>query len=149
AALAAGADGFIADLPDGYATVVGERGLTLSGGQRQRIALARAIVTDPRILILDDATSSVDAATEEAIHATLRELMAGRTTFPTPRRPPRPRLARGIVVAAAGGGAGAAPPADLMPGGGISRPLRAGPGGGAEGPDNTPPVPAPVVAANG
>ena len=62
-------------LPDGYDTVVGERGLTLSGGQRQRIAIARAVLTDPRILVLDDATSSIDARTEEQIHATLREIM--------------------------------------------------------------------------
>src|SRR3954447_13939639 len=72
---------FIAGLPDGYDTVVGERGLTVSGGQRQRLAIARAIVADPRILILDDATSSVDASTEAQIKAALRELMRGRTTF--------------------------------------------------------------------
>ena len=72
AARAAEADGFIMELPKGYDTVVGERGLTLSGGQRQRIALARALLTDPRVLILDDATSSIDSQTEEEIHATLR-----------------------------------------------------------------------------
>ena len=64
-------------LPDGYDTLVGERGLTLSGGQRQRIAIARALLTDPRILILDDATACVDAATEREIKRALREVMAG------------------------------------------------------------------------
>ena len=81
AARRAQADEFIRDLPAGYDTVVGERGLTLSGGQRQRVAIARALLADPRILILDDATSSVDATTEAAIKAGLREAMAGRTTF--------------------------------------------------------------------
>jgi len=69
------------DLPDGLDTFVGERGLTLSGGQRQRVAIARALIAEPRILILDDATSSVDASTENRIKAALREVMEGRTTF--------------------------------------------------------------------
>jgi ATP-binding cassette subfamily B protein len=98
AARVAEADGFIRALPDGYGTVVGERGLTLSGGQRQRIALARAIITDPRILILDDATSSIDAATEEEIHATLRQVMAGRTTLLVAHRRSTLRLADRIVL---------------------------------------------------
>lgn len=102
AARAAGADGFVADLPEGYETVVGERGLTLSGGQRQRLALARAILTDPRILVLDDATSAVDAATEEAIHATLRSLMDDRTTILIAHRRSTLRLADRIVVLDAG-----------------------------------------------
>ena len=72
AARAAQADGFIAELPDGYDTKVGEHGLTLSGGQRQRVALARAILTDPRLLVLDDATSAVDARVEHEIHEALR-----------------------------------------------------------------------------
>jgi ATP-binding cassette subfamily B protein len=98
AARAAGADRFITELPDGYDTEVGERGLTLSGGQRQRIALARAIITDPRILVLDDATSAVDATTEEAIHDTLRELMVDRTTILIAHRRSTLRLAQRIIV---------------------------------------------------
>jgi ATP-binding cassette subfamily B protein len=81
AARRAQAHDFIAALPDGYDTRVGERGLTLSGGQRQRVAIARALLADPRILILDDATSAVDASTEQQIKEALREVMAGRTTF--------------------------------------------------------------------
>ncbi|MER6910727.1 ABC transporter ATP-binding protein [Streptomyces sp. NPDC000594] len=81
AARAAQADRFIAELPHGYDTEVGEQGLTLSGGQRQRIALARAILTDPRLLLLDDATSAVDARVEHEIHEALRSVMRGRTTL--------------------------------------------------------------------
>ena len=81
AARAAQADGFISELPEGYDTLVGERGLTLSGGQRQRVAIARALLANPRVLILDDATSSVDASTEQEIKLALREVMEGRTTF--------------------------------------------------------------------
>lgn len=81
AARAAQAEGFIEALPAGYDTKVGEQGLTLSGGQRQRIALARAILTDPRLLLLDDATSAVDARVEHEIHEALRGVMAGRTTL--------------------------------------------------------------------
>jgi ATP-binding cassette subfamily B protein len=72
AAQIAQAHDFIAELPSGYDTMVGERGLTLSGGQRQRIGLARAILADPRILILDDATSAIDAKVEQAVHDALR-----------------------------------------------------------------------------
>ncbi|MFJ9029396.1 ABC transporter ATP-binding protein [Streptomyces sp. NPDC102274] len=78
---AAQAHGFISELPGGYDTKVGEQGLTLSGGQRQRIALARAILTDPRLLVLDAATSAVDARVEHEIHDALRAVMAGRTTL--------------------------------------------------------------------
>ncbi len=98
AARAAEAHGFIMSLPDGYDTVVGERGLTLSGGQRQRVALARALITDPKVLILDDATSSVDSRIEEEIHATLRRLMQGRTTLLVAHRRSTLRLANRIVV---------------------------------------------------
>ncbi len=98
AAVAAEADVFIRALPYGYDTVVGERGLTLSGGQRQRVALARALLTDPAALVLDDATSSIDAKTEEEIHDTLRHLMAGRTTILVAHRRSTLRLADRIVV---------------------------------------------------
>jgi ABC-type multidrug transport system fused ATPase/permease subunit len=98
AAKRAQAHGFISRLPDGYDTVVGERGLTLSGGQRQRVAIARALLAEPRILILDDATSSVDARTESQIKAGLREAMKGRTTFIVAHRLSTISLADEIVV---------------------------------------------------
>jgi ATP-binding cassette subfamily B protein len=89
---------FIADLPDGYDTVVGERGITLSGGQRQRIAIARALIMNPRILILDDATASVDATTEAKIRLGLREAMRGRTTLIIAHRLSTLALADELVV---------------------------------------------------
>jgi len=98
AARRAQAEEFIDRLPDGYETMVGERGLTLSGGQRQRIAIARALVADPRILILDDATSSVDATTEAKIRDGLAEAMAGRTTFVVAHRLSTISLADEVVV---------------------------------------------------
>jgi ATP-binding cassette subfamily B protein len=98
AAAAAQAADFIEELPHGYDTRIGERGLTLSGGQRQRIAIARAILADPRILILDDATSSVDASTEMEIKAALRELLSDRTTFVIAHRLSTIALADRIVV---------------------------------------------------
>jgi len=98
AAQRAQADGFVGELPGGYETLVGERGMTLSGGQRQRLAIARALLADPRILILDDATSSVDATTEAAIKAGLREAMAGRTTFVIAHRLSTVSLADEVVV---------------------------------------------------
>src|SRR5918995_2783928 len=98
AARRAQAHEFITRLPDGYETVVGERGLTLSGGQRQRVAIARALLAEPRILILDDATSSVDARTEAQIKAGLREAMEGRTTFIVAHRLSTISLADEIVV---------------------------------------------------
>jgi ABC-type multidrug transport system fused ATPase/permease subunit len=98
AAKRAQAHDFITKLPDSYDTVIGERGLTLSGGQRQRIAIARALVAEPRILILDDATSSVDARTEAQIKEGLREAMEGRTTFIVAHRLSTISLADEIVV---------------------------------------------------
>jgi len=98
AAAAAQADGFIGRLPKGYDTRIGERGLTLSGGQRQRIAIARAILADPRILILDDATSSVDASTEQKIKRALSEVLSDRTTFIIAHRLSTIALADRIVV---------------------------------------------------
>jgi ATP-binding cassette subfamily B protein len=98
AARRAQADAFIRELPEGYETRVGERGLTLSGGQRQRVAIARALLADPRILILDDATSSVDATTEAEIKKGLQEAMAGRTTFIIAHRLSTISLADEIVV---------------------------------------------------
>ncbi|GAA2556691.1 ABC transporter ATP-binding protein [Pseudonocardia hydrocarbonoxydans] len=102
AARAAQVHEFVDRLPDGYDTMVGERGLTLSGGQRQRIALARAVLTDPRVLLLDDATSAVDSATEAAIHDTLRTLTAGRTTLLVAHRRSTLALADRIAVLDAG-----------------------------------------------
>jgi len=81
AATAAQAHGFISDLPEGYDTVVGERGMTLSGGQRQRIAIARTLLANPPILVLDDATSAIDVSVESAIHLALDTLLEGRTTL--------------------------------------------------------------------
>jgi len=98
AAERAQAAGFVGELPKGYDTLVGERGLTLSGGQRQRLAIARALLADPRILILDDATSSVDATTEQAIKRALAEVMEGRTTFVIAHRLSTIALADDIVV---------------------------------------------------
>ena len=102
AARAAQAHEFIARLPLGYDTVVGEQGLTLSGGQRQRVALARALVTDPRLLVLDDATSAIDPRLEAEIHAALRAVMRGRTTLIIAHRRSTLNLADRIVVLDAG-----------------------------------------------
>ncbi len=98
AARRAQADEFIAELPEGYDTLIGERGLTLSGGQRQRLAIARALLADPRVLILDDATSSVDASTEQEIKGALVEAMRGRTTFVIAHRLSTISMADDIVV---------------------------------------------------
>jgi ATP-binding cassette subfamily B protein len=98
AARRAQAHEFIERLPDGYDTVIGERGITLSGGQRQRVAIARALVLDPRILILDDATASVDATTESKIRAGLREAMIDRTTIIIAHRLSTIALADELVV---------------------------------------------------
>jgi ATP-binding cassette subfamily B protein len=92
------ADEFIRALPEGYDTRVGERGYTLSGGQRQRIALARVLLTNPRILVLDDATSSVDSVTEAAIHRALHERRKDRTTLLIAHRESTIRLAERVVL---------------------------------------------------
>ena len=98
AARAAQAHEFIAQLPDGYDTHVGERGVTLSGGQKQRVAIARALLLDPRVLILDESTSAVDTRTEAALQEALQELMRGRTTFIIAQRVSSVREAHEIVV---------------------------------------------------
>ena len=128
AARTAGAHEFVTELPDGYATVVGERGLTLSGGQRQRISIARAVLTDPRVLILDDATSSVDTRTEEQIHATLRELMVDRTTVLIAHRRSTLRLADRIVLVADGRAAESGTHEELLASSPRYRALLHGPG---------------------
>jgi len=98
AARLAGADEFVARLPEGYETMLGERGFSLSGGQRQRIAIARAIFADPQVLILDDATSAVDATKEHEIRAALAEVMHGRTTLVIAHRPATIALADRVAV---------------------------------------------------
>jgi ATP-binding cassette subfamily B protein len=98
AAKLAGADEFIRELPEGYDSIIGEHGYSLSGGQRQRIAIARAVLADPRILILDDATSSVDPTKEHEIRAALAEVMQGRTTIIIAHRPATIALADRVVL---------------------------------------------------
>jgi len=98
AATAAQADDFVRALPDGYFTRVGERGVRLSGGQRQRIAIARALLVDPRVLVMDDSTSSVDSETESAIRSQLDVLMAGRTTFVVAQRLSTAKRADTVLV---------------------------------------------------
>jgi ATP-binding cassette, subfamily B, bacterial len=102
AAALAGATEFISQLPEGYDTVLGERGFSLSGGQRQRIAIARAILADPAVLVLDDATSAVDATKEHEIRAALAEVMRGRTTLVIAHRPATIALADRVAVLEAG-----------------------------------------------
>jgi ATP-binding cassette, subfamily B, bacterial len=98
AAEAAQAHGFVTALPEGYDTVIGERGATLSGGQRQRLAIARALLTDPRVLILDDATSAVDSATEDAIQRAIHAVQRGRTTLMITHRLSQIRRADVVLV---------------------------------------------------
>jgi len=98
AAQAAQAHEFIEQMPQGYDTLVGERGVTLSGGQKQRVAIARALLKDPRILILDDATASVDAETERLIQIALEHLMQGRTSFVIAQRLSTVRKADLVLV---------------------------------------------------
>jgi len=98
AARLAGAADFVDALPQGYDTAVGERGFSLSGGQRQRLAIARAILAGPRVLVLDDATSSVDATKEHEIRGALDEAMRGRTTIVIAHRPATIALADRVVL---------------------------------------------------
>ena len=135
AARAAEADGFIAALPQGYDTVVGEKGLTLSGGQRQRVALARALLTDPAILVLDDATSAVDPQVEAEIHETLRRVMHGRTTLLIAHRRSTLQLAQRIAVLDQGRLVDEGSHEELMARCPLYRLLLAGPGEDAEGVD--------------
>ncbi len=135
AARAAEAHEFIIGLPDGYDTVIGEQGLTLSGGQRQRIALARALLTDPAILVLDDATSAIDARVEAQIHQTLRRVMAGRTTLLIAHRRSTLALADQIAVLDQGRLADMGTHEELLARCPRYRMLIAGPGGDAEGVD--------------
>ena len=134
-ARAAEADEFIAGLPDGYDTVIGEQGLTLSGGQRQRVSLARALITDPAILILDDATSAIDAGIEAQIHATLRKVMAGRTTLLIAHRRSTLQLADRIAVLDEGQLVDEGTHEQLTARCALYRLLLAGPGEDAEGVD--------------
>ena len=103
AAQLAGAADFVDNLPDGYDTILGERGFSLSGGQRQRIAIARAILADPAVLVLDDATSAVDATKEHEIRAALTKVMRGRTTLVIAHRPATIALADRVAVLEGGG----------------------------------------------
>jgi ATP-binding cassette subfamily B protein len=135
AARAAEADEFIASLPDGYDTVIGEQGLTLSGGQRQRVSLARALITDPAILILDDATSAIDAAVEAQIHATLHKVMAGRTTLLIAHRRSTLQLADRVAVLDEGRLVDEGTHEELTARCPLYRLLLAGPGDDAEGID--------------
>jgi ATP-binding cassette subfamily B protein len=135
AARAAEAEGFISELPHGYDTVVGEQGLTLSGGQRQRVALARALITNPSILVLDDATSAIDARMEAQIHATLRKVMAGRTTLLIAHRRSTLQLASRIAVLDEGQLVDLGTHEELTARCPLYRLLLAGPGEDAEGVD--------------
>jgi ATP-binding cassette subfamily B protein len=102
AARLAGAHDFVMGLPDAYDTMLGERGFSLSGGQRQRIAIARAILADPRVLVLDDATSAVDPSKEHEIRSAMSTVMSGRTTIVIAHRPGTIALADTVVLLADG-----------------------------------------------
>ena len=133
AASAAEADEFIRELPDGYDTIVGERGLTLSGGQRQRIALARALLPDPWVLVLDDATSAVDPRVEAEINTTLRRVMQNRTTLLVAHRRSSLELADRIAVLDHGRVVDVGTSAELEERCALFRLLLSGPGDDAEG----------------
>jgi ATP-binding cassette subfamily B protein len=111
---AAQAHEFVDELQEGYETVIGERGVTLSGGQRQRLALARAFLTDPRILILDDATSAIDSATEDRIQRAIANASRGRTTILITHRLSQIRWADLIIVMRKGAIAAVGTHDDLM-----------------------------------
>ena len=149
AARAAEAHEFLSALPDGYDTVLGERGLTLSGGQRQRVALARALLTDPRVLVLDDATSAIDSRVEEEIHATLRRLLQGRTTLLVAHRRSTLRLADRIAVVDGGAVVDIGTHAELLARSHLYRALLAGPGETCEGDDDLASSADVVAAADG
>ena len=125
AAETANAHEFIAAFPDGYETVVGERGVQLSGGQRQRIAIARAVLADPGILILDEATSSLDADSEALVQDALERLMQDRTTIVVAHRLSTVRAADRIVVLAAGSIVEEGTHAELVAAGGLYTELSA------------------------
>jgi ABC-type multidrug transport system fused ATPase/permease subunit len=119
AAKAARIHDFIISLPEGYNTLVGERGVTLSGGQRQRIAIARALLVNPSILILDDSTSSVDAETEKEIYESLKELIKGKTVFIVTQRLSTLKLSERIIVVENGKVVEDGPHEELMKKGGV------------------------------
>ena len=123
AARAANAHDFISELPDGYATEVGERGVRLSGGQKQRVAIARALLKDPPILILDEATSSLDAESESLVQDALERLMAHRTSLVIAHRLSTVRNADSVVVLDGGGGVESGTHDDLMAADGLYRRL--------------------------
>ncbi|MDT5127395.1 MAG: ATP-binding cassette, subfamily bacterial, partial [Mycobacterium sp.] len=137
AAVAAHAHGFVAGLPEGYDTLVGERGFTLSGGQRQRLALARAALTNPTVLILDDATSAIDARTEQAIHRSLEEVLARRTTVLIAHRHSTLMLADRVIVLDHGRIVDSGTTEELLAHSQLFRELLTGPD--AEAPYSTPP----------
>jgi ATP-binding cassette subfamily B protein len=123
AARAANAASFIEEFPEGFGTLVGERGVRLSGGQKQRIAVARAVLKDPRILILDEATSALDAESEHLVHEALDQLMQGRTTFVIAHRLSTVRNADRVVVLDQGAVVESGTHTDLMSADGLYRRL--------------------------
>jgi ATP-binding cassette, subfamily B, bacterial len=132
AARLAGAHDFVSALPHGYDTEIGERGFSLSGGQRQRIAIARAILADPRVLVLDDATSSVDPTKEHEIRDALAEVMRDRTTVVIAHRPATIALADRVVLLHGGRAAACGTHAELLAGSPLYREVLARPGAGDE-----------------